>query len=88
MELLAVPCCLHVDGVDGAGDAGGGVDEACGERVDVFGFEVSAEGSEGCVMRVDGAGVAVERDGALAGEMGGDGEGEGFLEGEVFRVEG
>ncbi len=88
VELLAVPGCLDVDGVDGAADAGGGVDEACGERVDVFGLEVSAEGSEGGVMRVDGAGVAVERDGAVAGEVGRGGEGEGFLEGEVFGVEG
>jgi len=87
VELLPVPCCLQVDGVDGAGQAGSGVDEACGERVDVLRFEIGGEGSEGCVFGVDGAGVAVEGDGAVGGEMRGDGEGEGFLEGEIFGIE-
>ena len=40
VELLAVPCCLQVDGFDGAGEAGGGLDEPCGEWVNVLGLEV------------------------------------------------
>ena len=39
-------------------------------------------------MRVDGAGVALERDGRVAGQVSGCGEGEGFLKGEVLGVEG
>ena len=64
-----------------------GVDEACGDRVEVLDFELGAEGSEGCVLRIDGTCVAVERDGSVAGEVGGDGEGERLVEGEVFRFE-
>jgi hypothetical protein len=68
MELLPVPRGLDVDGVDGAGDSGGAVEEAGGGGVEVLDFEPGAEGGKGGVLLVNWASVAGEGDGSVGGK--------------------
>ena len=65
MELLSVPSGFDIDRVDGSGDSGRGVEEACGDRVEVLDFEFGTEGGEGGVSLIDGTCVAGEGDGSV-----------------------
>src|ERR1700722_11448336 len=89
MELLAIPYRLHINGVNGAGDTGSGVNEACCERVNVFSHQMSGEGRQRRVTGVDRSSVAIERNCAVRRKVSGYSERKGFLKGEIlgFKIE-